>query len=75
MNCHANKSIECTVVSCANHCDEANYCSLDKILCGLRCVPHRLGPGGFAVLPVRPRRCLNRLPLVYTSQKHVPGEW
>ncbi len=25
MNCHANKSIECTVVSCANHCDEANY--------------------------------------------------
>ena len=31
MNCHANKSIECTVVSCANHCDEANYCSLDKI--------------------------------------------
>ena len=34
MNCHANKSIECTVVSCANHCDEANYCSLDKILVG-----------------------------------------
>ena len=28
MNCHANKSIECTVVSCAN------YCSLDKILVG-----------------------------------------
>ena len=32
MNCHANKSIECTVVSCANHCGDANYCSLDKIL-------------------------------------------
>ena len=34
MNCHANKSIECTVVSCANHCGDANYCSLDKILVG-----------------------------------------
>ena len=34
MNCHANKSIECTVRQCAYHCDEANYCSLDKILVG-----------------------------------------
>lgn len=36
MNCHdnANKSIECTVVQCAHHCDCANYCSLDKIRVG-----------------------------------------
>jgi hypothetical protein len=34
MNCHANKSIECTVQQCAYHCDEANYCSLDRILVG-----------------------------------------
>ena len=34
MNCKANKSIECTVHNCAYHCDEANYCSLDKILVG-----------------------------------------
>ena len=34
MNCNANKSIECTVRQCAHHCDEANYCSLEKILVG-----------------------------------------
>ena len=34
MNCHANKSIECTVQSCANHCGNENYCSLDRILVG-----------------------------------------
>lgn len=34
MNDHANKSIECTVQQCAHHCDEANYCSLDRILVG-----------------------------------------
>jgi len=34
MDCHANKSIECSVVSCANHCDSADYCSLDKIHVG-----------------------------------------
>ena len=34
MDCHANKSIECTVSQCAHHCDSANYCSLDKILVG-----------------------------------------
>jgi len=34
MNCHANKSIECTVKSCAHHCDQENYCSLDRILVG-----------------------------------------
>ena len=34
MNCHANKSIECTVSQCAHHCDSANYCSLDKIMVG-----------------------------------------
>ena len=34
MNCNANKSIECTVQSCAYHCDNANYCSLERILVG-----------------------------------------
>ena len=34
MNCNANKSIECTVSQCAHHCNEANYCSLDRILVG-----------------------------------------
>ena len=34
MNCHANKSIECTVQQCAHHCSDANYCSLDRILVG-----------------------------------------
>ena len=34
MNCHANKSIECTVQQCAHHCGHENYCSLDKILVG-----------------------------------------
>ena len=34
MNCHANKSIECTVKQCAHHCESENYCSLDRILVG-----------------------------------------
>ena len=34
MNEHANKCIECTVKSCAYHCDTENYCSLDRILVG-----------------------------------------
>ena len=34
MNCHANKCIECTVSQCAYHCQDANYCSLDKIMVG-----------------------------------------
>ncbi len=34
MNCHANKCIECTVSKCANHSDEGNYCSLERILVG-----------------------------------------
>ena len=34
MNCKANKSIQCTVQQCANHCSEANYCSLDSIMVG-----------------------------------------
>ena len=34
MNYHANKCIECTVQSCAYHCDNENYCSLDRILVG-----------------------------------------
>jgi hypothetical protein len=34
MNCHANKSIECTVHQCAHHCEKENYCSLDRIMVG-----------------------------------------
>ena len=34
MNNNANKSIECTVQQCANHCQSENYCALDKILAG-----------------------------------------
>lgn len=34
MNCHGNKAIECTVSACANHCQEGNYCALDKIRVG-----------------------------------------
>ena len=34
MDCKANKSIECTVQQCANHCTDANYCALDRILVG-----------------------------------------
>ncbi|MCL1881809.1 MAG: DUF1540 domain-containing protein [Oscillospiraceae bacterium] len=30
-----NKSIECSVTSCANHCtDGSNYCALEKICVG-----------------------------------------
>ena len=31
---HANKCIECTVQQCAYHCENENYCSLDRILVG-----------------------------------------
>ena len=36
MSCNdrANQCIECTVTQCRHHCDEANYCTLDKILVG-----------------------------------------
>ena len=34
MDCKANKSIECTVQQCANHCSDSNYCALDRILVG-----------------------------------------
>ena len=34
MDCKANKSIECTVFQCANHCQDQNYCALDRILVG-----------------------------------------
>ena len=34
MNDHANKCIGCTVKDCAHHCQNENYCSLDKILVG-----------------------------------------
>ncbi len=40
MDCHANKSIECSVVSCANHCNSEDYCSLAKIHVGTHeCTP------------------------------------
>ena len=34
MDCKANKSIECTVQQCAHHCQDANFCSLERILVG-----------------------------------------
>ena len=34
MSCHANKCIECTVAQCAHHCQDANYCSLERIVVG-----------------------------------------
>jgi hypothetical protein len=34
MNDHANKSIKCTVDSCAYHCDTKDYCSLAVIQVG-----------------------------------------
>ena len=40
MNCHANKCIECTVQQCAYHCENENYCSLDRILVGT----HEMNP-------------------------------
>ncbi len=40
MSCHANQCIECTVQQCANHCEDANYCSLERILVGT----HELNP-------------------------------
>ncbi len=33
-HCKANKSIECSVFSCNNHCGTENYCSLDKVRIG-----------------------------------------
>ena len=40
MSCHANKCIECTVQQCAYHCENENYCSLDRILVGT----HEINP-------------------------------
>jgi len=31
---NANRAIECTINTCANHCSSENYCSLNKILIG-----------------------------------------
>ena len=31
---HANKCIACTVNQCRHHCEDSDYCSLDKILVG-----------------------------------------
>ena len=31
---HANKAIECNVVSCRNHCASQDYCSLDHVRIG-----------------------------------------
>ena len=32
--CSTNRSIECTVTQCKNHCGNENYCSLNKIRVG-----------------------------------------
>ena len=36
MSCHCtpNQSIQCSVFQCKHHCDDANYCSLEKIQVG-----------------------------------------
>ncbi|MBQ9964131.1 MAG: DUF1540 domain-containing protein [Clostridia bacterium] len=34
MNCHANKSIHCSVEQCRYHCGSDNYCSLNAIQVG-----------------------------------------
>ena len=34
MNDHANKCIECSVRSCAHHCENQDYCSLEQIHVG-----------------------------------------
>lgn len=33
-NKKANHNIACTVTQCKNHCEEANYCSLNKVQIG-----------------------------------------
>ncbi len=38
--CKPNRSIECTVVQCANHCGWQDFCSLDKI----KVVTHEQNP-------------------------------
>lgn len=39
-NCKANRSIECSVTQCANHCASENYCGLDRIKVGT----HEMNP-------------------------------
>ena len=38
--CHANKSIQCSVTQCANHCSTSDYCSLDRVQIGT----HEMNP-------------------------------
>ena len=33
-HCTPNQSIKCTVSNCANHCQDANFCSLNSITVG-----------------------------------------
>ena len=33
-NCKANHCIECSVYNCVNHCEQEEYCSLDRIRVG-----------------------------------------
>ena len=40
MSCHANKCIACTVQQCAYHCNDEDYCSLDRIMVGT----HEMNP-------------------------------
>ena len=40
MNVNANESIQCSVTSCAHHCGDRNYCSLNAIQVGCcNCIP------------------------------------
>ncbi len=32
--CHANRSIKCSVKQCQNHCQSEDYCALDSIMVG-----------------------------------------
>ena len=42
MNDKANQSIQCSVVSCAHHCQDQQYCGLDSIQVGTHeCDPSR----------------------------------
>ena len=38
-NCHANTSIACSVATCAYHCKDKQYCSLNEIKVGC-CAPN-----------------------------------
>ena len=53
MNDRANHCIKCTVTSCANHCGDQNYCSLDCITVGT----HECDPSQDQCTDCRSFRC------------------